>query len=133
MEAGRRVQFALVDGDHSFEGVRADLVTLLNSPATAQSAILVHDTMNAEIRAGIESLGLDDHPKVAYYVLDFVPGYMYRQGECRGAVWGGIGVVLTDTSRSPAYPRGPRQTLYCEPFSLLHRFKAELLQDASRA
>ncbi len=46
---------------------------------------------------------------------------------------GCIGVLLTDTSRSPAYSRGPRQTLYCEPFSLFHRFKAELLEDASRA
>ena len=127
--AGRRLDFALVDGDHSFEGVRADLLALLASPATDRSVILVHDTMNAEIRAGIESLRLEDYPKIVYYELDFVPGYMYQEGECRGAVWGGIGLLLTDTSRSPHYPLGPRQSRYYEPFGLLQRLRAEFLAD----
>jgi len=108
-------------------------VTLLDSPATARSVILVHDTMNAEIRSGIESLRLDDHPKIVYYEPDFVPGYVYQEGECRGAVWGVLACSSPTPAASPAYSRGPRQTLYCEPFSLFHRFKAELLEDASRA
>jgi hypothetical protein len=53
-DSGRVVDFALVDGDHSFEGVANDLRTLLRSSSTAQSAILVHDSMNEEVRAGIE-------------------------------------------------------------------------------
>jgi len=58
-QAGRGVDFALVDGDHSYDGVRADLTLLLDSPVTARSVLLVHDTMNAEIRAGIESRQLE--------------------------------------------------------------------------
>lgn len=100
------------------------IVTLLDSPATARSVILVHDTMNAEIRSGIESLRLDDHPKIVYYEPDFVPGYVYQEGECRGAVWG----VLACSSPTPAAPRPIRADLgrrfNCEPFSLFHRFKA---------
>ena len=130
-EAGRELDFALVDGDHSFEGVRADLTALLDSPATRRAVILVHDTMNAEIRAGIESLRLESYAKVVYYELDFVPGYMYREGECRGAVWGGIGLVVTDTERSPDYPLAPRQSRYYEPFALMQRFRAELLAEES--
>jgi len=82
-------------------------VTLLDSPATARSVILVHDTMNAEIRSGIESLRLDDHPKIVYYEPDFVPGYVYQEGECRGAVWG----VLACSSPTPAAPRPIRADL----------------------
>jgi hypothetical protein len=123
---GRSVDFALVDGDHSYEGVREDLRALLESPSTARSAILVHDTMNAEIRAGIESVKLDSYAKVVYYELDFVPGYMYREGVCSGAIWGGLGLVLTDVDRSPDYPLGPRQTRYYEPFPLWQRLRREM-------
>ncbi len=127
-DAGRCLDFALVDGDHSFEGVRADLSSLLGSAVTARSVILIHDTMNAEIRAGIESLGLENYSKVVYYELDFVPGYMFAEGECRGAMWGGIGLLLTDTDRSPAYPLGARQSRYYEMFGLLHRLRQEILE-----
>jgi hypothetical protein len=127
--AGRQLDFALVDGDHSYEGVRDDIAVLLDSGATARCAILVHDTMNAEIRAGIESLRLDDYGKIVYYELDFVPGYMYREGDCSGAVWGGLGLLLTDLDRSPDYPLGPRQSRYYEPFELFQRLRREQLPD----
>jgi Methyltransferase domain len=129
--ADRCLEFALVDGDHSYEGVRGDVSSLLDSPATARSVILVHDTMNPEIRAGIESLQLESYSKIVYYELDFVPGYIYREGICRGAAWGGIGLLLTDMNRSPDYPLGPRQSRYYEPFGILLRLKAELLAEES--
>jgi cephalosporin hydroxylase len=129
-ERRRTLDFVLVDGDHSFEGVRADLDTLLASPATARSVIVIHDTMNPEVRAGIEAARVDGYEKVVYYELDFVPGYVYREGQCRGTAWGGLGVVLTDTSRSPAYSSSPRQTLYCEPFAALQRLRTDVVVEA---
>jgi methyltransferase family protein len=125
----RELDFALVDGDHSYEGVRADIKTLLESQATGRSVILVHDTMNAEIRTGLESLELERYPKIVYYEPDFVPGYIYREGVCRGAAWGGIGLLLTDVSRSPDYPLNPRQTRYYEPFTILQRYRADLAEE----
>ena len=44
--AGRSLDFALVDGDHSFEGVIGDLRALLEASCTARAVILVHDSMN---------------------------------------------------------------------------------------
>jgi hypothetical protein len=121
----RSVDFALVDGDHSFEGVANDLRVLLGSPVTARSVIVVHDSMNEEVRAGIESVGLGDYQKVVYYELDFVPGYMYRGGIVDQAVWGGLGLIVCDTHRSKAYDPSPRQQRYYEPYPAIHRMRAE--------
>jgi hypothetical protein len=125
-DAGRAVDFALVDGDHSYDGVAKDLRVLLQSSTTRRSVIFVHDSMNAEVRAGIESVGLDDYEKIVYYELDFVPGYIYREGLARHAVWGGIGLILCDAQRSAAYSPSPRQWRYYEPYAAIHRMRAEL-------
>jgi hypothetical protein len=82
--------------------------------------------MNAEVRAGIESVGLDDYEQVVYYELDFVPGYIYREGSARHAVWGGIALILCDVQRSEAYTPSPRQWRYYEPYEAIHRMRTEL-------
>lgn len=129
-EAGRTLDFALVDGDHSFEGVGRDLRLLLDSPVTRRSVILVHDTMNPEIRAGIEAVELEIQPTVVYVELDFVPGYVYAEGGCRGAAWGGLGLVLTDEHRAPGYASSVRQGRYVEAFAALDGLRAAALGDA---
>lgn len=62
-EAREALDLVLVDGDHSYEGVKGDLETLLRASCAARSVILVHDTMNAEVRAGLESVSLDGLPR----------------------------------------------------------------------
>jgi hypothetical protein len=116
---GREVDLALVDGDHSAEGVRRDLEILLDSPATRSTLILLHDTMNEETRGGIESVGLAAHPKVVYHELDFVPGYEFAGGHFDGQAWGGLGVVLTGERPLPGYRESSAQTRYREPFRLV--------------
>jgi hypothetical protein len=128
---GRMVDFALVDGDHSFEGVAGDLKALLASPAARRTVILVHDSMNAEVRAGIESVGLDSHRHVVYFELDFVPGYVYRVGAAANTAWGGLALVVTGDERSPGYAESARQPLYHEPFQALQRLRAERLGEDS--
>lgn len=129
-EAGKPLDFALLDGDHSYEGIRADLTALLDSPVTARSVMLVHDTMNAEVRAGLESLALEDYEKLVYHEPEFLPGYMFRDGACRGAIWGGLGLLITDTDRSQAYPLGSsRQSRYFELCGPLQRMKDDLLRE----
>ena len=48
----RNVDFALVDGDHSAQGVKRDLEDLLASPSVGRSVILLHDTLNRRVRTG---------------------------------------------------------------------------------
>ena len=126
--AGKSLDFALVDGDHSFEGVISDLHALLGSPCTARAVILVHDSMNEEIRAGLEHAGLQDYEKVVYFEPDFVPGYIYRVGSARHAVWGGLALIVCDSRRSEAYADSIRQWRYYEPYDAIHRMRAALLQ-----
>jgi hypothetical protein len=100
---GKQVDFALVDGDHSANGVRRDAQTLLNSDACTQTVVLFHDAANDDVRAGLEAMRLPEHPRVALAHLDFVPGYLVESGPRRFQIWNGLAlVILDDQNRSPA-------------------------------
>ena len=111
-DAGRTLDFVLVDGDHSFEGVASDLRALLGSPASPRTVILVHDSTNPEVRAGIESVAFDDYDKVVLHEVDFLHGYAFAEGAVRDSVWGGLALVLTDLQRSAGYTETTRQKRY---------------------
>lgn len=102
-------------------------------PCTARSVILVHDTLNGEDRARVESVALDLHPRVVYYELDFVPGYIYRTGAPRNSAGGGLGLILTDHTRDGESGQSPRELLYYEPVATLQRVRAELAAQESGA
>ena len=121
----RRVDFALVDGDHSFEGVIGDVRALLDSPATDRAVLLVHDSVNEEIRTGLEHAGIEDYRKVVYYEPDFVPGYVYRTGSARQMAWGGLALVICDQRRSPAYADSPRQSRYHESYEAIQAMRRD--------
>jgi hypothetical protein len=116
----QELDFALIDGDHSAEGVRQDLINLLGSSATHSMLILLHDTMNVETRAGIERVGLSTHPNVVYHELDFIPGYEFVGGHFDGQVWGGLGLVITGDRRAEGYLDSPAQSRYRDPFQRFH-------------
>lgn len=96
--AGENVDFILVDGDHSPEGVRQDLEDLLDSPAVAHSVILIHDTANERVRQGVDAVRFAAWPKVTYVDLDWVPGRMFAEPSLRDELWYGLGLVLVDAS-----------------------------------
>jgi hypothetical protein len=75
---GAYVDFVLLDGDHSADGVRTDMEDLLSSPAVSRTVILAHDTLNEEVRCGLGSVDFDAHAKVSWVDLDFIPGYVAR-------------------------------------------------------
>lgn len=99
---GSQVDFALVDGDHTADGVEADMRALLASPAMGRAVIAVHDTMNEEVRAGLERIDFDAEPAVRYVELDCVAGFLFREPLER-QLWGGIGVVILHDG----WPRDP--------------------------
>ena len=100
--AGRHVDFALVDGDHTAEGVQRDMTALLDSDACATTVIAIHDTANDIVARGLDAMDLRHHPKVALCMLDFVPGYIVVEGHEAYSLdaWNGLGLVILD----PAAP-----------------------------
>lgn len=94
--AGGRVDFALVDGDHTADGVRQDLVTLLTSEAVQRGVILIHDTANEVVREGLERVPYGSYPAVSHHDLDFLPGHLSSGGPYHHQLWGGLGLVVVD-------------------------------------
>ena len=92
----RNVDFVLVDGDHAADGVRRDVEDLLASPAIARTVIVLHDTLNDEVRRGITAAGAEDRPEVVLFDLDFVGGHLSVAGEYENYLWGGLGLILVD-------------------------------------
>lgn len=101
----RDVEFALVDGDHSADGVRQDIEDLLNSRALARAVILIHDTANEEVRRGVDAVRFSAWPKVAHVELDWIPGRLFAEAGLRNELWYGLGLVLVDAARL-AYDNG---------------------------
>jgi hypothetical protein len=102
--AGEHVDFALVDGLHTYDAVTLDATALLASEACAQTTIVFHDAAHAEVRRALEDLALPEHPKVALTLLDFVPGFLVRDDpalsdEIRGRSFNGLGLVVLDAGR----------------------------------
>ena len=129
-ERGRNVDFALVDGDHTAEGVCADLRNLLSSPAVERTLIVCHDTMNEETRSGIVAAAPADFEKVRIVELDLLSGYMGRLEPFTGQLWGGLGLIVVDSgadSEVPAAPDGDER--YFDAHTLVRRLGGRFASD----
>ena len=131
--AGRNVDFVMVDGDHSPEGVRRDLEDLLNSRALADSVIVIHDTANERVRQGVDAVRFNAWPKVIEVDLDWVPGRMFAEPALHDELWYGLGLVRIDAS-VPAIASGSvYQQRYQPSAPLLVRAKQlKLAREAAR-
>jgi hypothetical protein len=94
---GKNVDFVLVDGDHSADGAEEDLRDLLASPAIGKTVIVMHDTLNDEVREGFARIDYAAFDKVVHADLDFIGGHLSRGGDFHHQLWGGMGIVLIDT------------------------------------
>jgi hypothetical protein len=111
-DRGEKVDFVLVDGDHSADGAREDVEDLLASEALETTVILAHDTLNQEVRRGLEEVRYAEIGKVAFVDLDFVGGYVPSEPPLRGQCWGGLGLIVVDASGSFAQAhQGGRVTM----------------------
>jgi hypothetical protein len=125
---GRQVDFALVDGDHSPEGVKRDVEDLLSADAVADSVILVHDTMNELVREGLERVAYESYPEVGYVELDLVPGYMFREPSLRHELWGGLGLIVVESGQPRPPGQSPRQMRYHDAHELIAHAKQTRLE-----
>ncbi|MGV3580263.1 class I SAM-dependent methyltransferase [Brevundimonas sp.] len=91
----RELEFILVDGSHEEEGVRLDLVECLKyRPKKSPTMIVMHDSSNPVVRAGIKKAPWQECPYVHALDLDFVPGMLYNRADIAGEIWGGLAVAL---------------------------------------
>jgi hypothetical protein len=105
--AGTNVDFALVDGDHSARGIQQDLQDLLDSPAVGHTVILLHDTLNERVRAGLTNVDFG-REKVTHVELDFVVGQLWDGGPFDHDLWGGLGLLVTGWDPGTAVREGAR-------------------------
>ena len=91
------LEFVLIDGDHSTDGVRRDLNALLALRPSKPCVILIHDSFNPECRAGIRGAAWASSPHVHMVELDFVPGIYHENAyDTAGArtMWGGFACAI---------------------------------------
>jgi hypothetical protein len=123
-EQERNVDFVVVDGDHSPEGVRQDLEDLLDSPSVRHTVILIHDVANERVREGVDAVPFTAWPKVSHVELDWIPGRLFAEPALRNELWYGLGLVIVDQDRPD-----PHQAVYEARFHPLGPILAEVRQD----
>lgn len=91
----REINFILIDGDHSEEGVRIDITNCLEyRPKTRPTIILMHDSCNPTVRNGIKDAPWSDSPYLHEVFFDFVPGVLFDWDSLKGQIWGGFAAAV---------------------------------------
>jgi hypothetical protein len=90
---GERLGFALVDGDHSSEGVRSDINNLLRYEPLVPFFIIMHDSFNPQCRHGLRTSDWAANLYVHAVELDFVPGVVNPSPKFSGQLWGGLALA----------------------------------------
>ena len=122
-DEGRNADFVLVDGDHTADGVQRDVEDLLASPAVGRTVIVLHDTLNDEVRRGITAAGAEGRPEVALYDLDFVGGHLSVAGEYENYLWGGLGLILVDRDGDAFKAAGAVDPTFEDSFAVFSDFR----------
>lgn len=97
VRANHPVDFVLIDGDHSSEGVRRDINCLLSLRPITKMVVLMHDAFNPDCRAGIVSANWRECPYVHEVEIDFIPGVYHQHAYDSAAartMWGGFACAL---------------------------------------
>ena len=86
--------FVLVDGDHSAQGVRADINAILQFKPVVPLYVVMHDSFNPECRSGLRTAAWRECPHLHWVELDFVGGTINPSPVFRGQLWGGLALGL---------------------------------------
>jgi len=95
----RRIEFLLIDGDHSAQGVRRDIAALLSVRPNTRCIVLMHDSFNPDCREGIRSAAWADCEYVHSLELDFIPGIFHEHAydtAAAGSMWGGFACAVIE-------------------------------------
>ncbi len=91
-------EFILIDADHSEQGVRGDIQTVLARVPKVRTFVAMHDSFNPGCRRGIVTSGWENCPYVHSVEVDFVSGSVVNQpgSPADGQMWGGLGFAVLD-------------------------------------
>lgn len=99
-EAGIPVDFILIDGDHSAEGIKRDISCILSYVPQKPLFVLIHDSFNPECRRGMLEVNWTSSSYVHWVDIDFIPGRIVEQGgPFQGQMWGGLALAYLKPER----------------------------------
>lgn len=87
------LEFVLIDGEHTYKGVKGDITHFLNYIPKKPIYIVFHDSFNPICRKGIRKAEYNKSPYVHYVELDFISGVFNPRNLFR-QMWGGLALVL---------------------------------------
>ena len=90
------LEFVLIDGDHTPDGVKRDIETVLSYTPRSPMVVLMHDSFNPGCRSGMLAADWESSPFVHRLEIDFVCGQIvpYPDAETFGEMWGGLAFAL---------------------------------------
>lgn len=92
-EKGKQPDFVLVDGNHSSEGVKSDILNVLKLKVIKPLVILLHDSFNPDCRKGMLEIDYEGNSYVEFVDMDFVQGIYSPSQITKGEMWGGFGII----------------------------------------
>ena len=93
-EVGEQPDFILIDGDHSREGVKSDIESILTQKISKPLTVIMHDSFNPECRMGMLSADYSKNENVTSVEIDFVQGIYSPTQKTKREMWGGFGRIL---------------------------------------
>lgn len=100
-EQNKGVDFILVDGDHSEEGVKRDLNLILDYKPPRPLYLMMHDSFNPGCRQGMREAAWHDSDYLQYVDLDFIPGRVIEHGGGgHGELWGGLALAVFSAEKN---------------------------------
>lgn len=121
------VEFILIDGDHSTQGVLEDITNVLKLLPKQPITIILHDSFNPACRKGMRLYDYNANPYVHHVELDFVTGAFNHDGLYR-EMWGGFACIeMSPDKRSgsleiSAYQNTLFQTTYRKSIHFYRKF-----------
>ncbi len=97
------VDFILIDGDHSTEGINRDINITLDYTPKNSLFVLAHDSFNPECRRGMVDADWSKSPYLDFVDLDFVSGRLIEHGgDGHGELWGGLALFYMTPEKNNA-------------------------------
>ena len=93
------VDFVLIDGDHSQEGLKRDISLVLQYVPVKPLFVVMHDCINPSCRQAMLESAWQESPYCHWVELDLVPGRPVDNDEpAKGELWGGLAVAYLQPS-----------------------------------